>query len=262
MAIAYGEKAFGTIEVDHGSIIFLTLEDTLKRLQIRLQKMIPGKKSEATDKLRLMTEWDKIDNGGMAQLEQEIIKYDDLRLIVIDTLQRIRPSSGKTDGNVYAKDYEQVAEIKKIADKYSISILLIHHQRKLGADDIFDTISGSFGVTGAADGLLVLKKTKGKTILHIIGRDIEEKDYVLEFDSANLSWNILGDSKEIKQTDQRQKLYDAIKEANKPITPKELCEITDLREQYIYDTLPKMLKEGDIEQISRGKYQFINPDTI
>ena len=46
------------------------------------------------------------------------------------------------------------------------------------------------------------------------------------------------------------------------LKPKEISEITCLRIQYIYDTLPKMVEEGDIEKTSRGKYQFINPDTI
>ena len=109
-------------------------------------------------------------------METEIQKYDDLKLVVIDTLQWFRPPGSAGDRNIYAKDYDQMMKIEKTADKFKISILVIHHLRKTGADDIFDRLSGSFGLTGVADGILVLNRKGKQYVLHTRGRDIQEKE--------------------------------------------------------------------------------------
>ena len=116
----------------------------------------------------------------------------DTVLIVIDTLQRIR---GKTpDSGSYAADYETVEKLKEISDLYGIALLLVHHTRKEGAEDIFNTISGTNGLMGAADGALILykdKRTASDAVLEVVGRDQPQLRLHLRFAAAHLCWELL-----------------------------------------------------------------------
>jgi hypothetical protein len=129
----------------------------------------------------------------------------------------------------------------------------------MGASDIFDTVSGTLGLPGAADSTLILARNKaGSPILHIEGRDVEESEYALKFDPGYLQWELIGQADEVQSTQQRQALFNALKEAEEPLTPKQLSEITGLRPHYVRKALPLLLQAGSIQKESRGKYIYID----
>ena len=82
----------------------------------------------------------------------------DARLIIIDTLQKVREVGG--DRYSYSSDYEIVTKLKSFSDKYGICLLVVHHTRKLESEDSFDMISGTNGLLGAADGAFIMHKKK------------------------------------------------------------------------------------------------------
>lgn len=253
-------KALGSIEVEQGTVIYLALEDTERRLQSRLKRMIPGG-APGLEKLHLFTRWPRMEQGGLEALEEEIQKHPDLRLVIIDTYAKFKPPGKKTNSTLYDDDYKVGSDIKDLADKYSISILIIHHQRKMPSEDIMDTFSGTLGLTAAADTLLVLQRTTGKTdaVLHINGRDVEPGEYALKFESSTLSWQLLGDVKEIKSTELRQTVFDGIKNSDGVVTIPELVESTGLEYKVIQRQLEELLKDGSISKPERGKYSYV-PD--
>lgn len=258
LAVAFGGKVFSKIDVDKGTVIYLALEDTPQRLQRRINQMLTYNQ-QGPENLVFFTDWPRMDQGGLARLDQEIVSRVDVRLIIIDTWKLFRPQLKNRNKNPYDYDYETVSPVKKLADKHNISILLIHHLRKTEADDVFDTMSGSFGLTGAADGLLALVRKTGQAdaVLHVTGRDVEAAEYALKFEPQSLSWDLLGQADEVKSTIERQTLYDALKNAGEPLTPKELTEITGLKRKYIQNTLPILIQEGTIIKRERGIYVFI-----
>lgn len=76
--------------------------------------------------------------------------------------------------------------MKTLADKLAITIVLVHHTRKCKDSDPFNMISGSTGISGCVDGSMVLVETKrGSRIakLHCVGRDIENREISLAFES-------------------------------------------------------------------------------
>jgi len=256
ISIATGGLAFGKILVEKGGVLYLALEDTGRRLQERLITMLQG--SPWPENLHFDTEWPRIENGEIPGLDKRIEQIKDLRLVIIDTLQRIRPVHQSKQKTQYGIDSEDVSVVKELADKYNISILPIHHLRKTQSEDIMDDISGTFGLTGAADGVLALKSRTGQADaeLHIVGRDIEAEEYALKLHSDILSWELLGKADEVKSTATRQSIYDAIKEADKPITPKEIEEITGIKERAIHKNLKNLIADGSIEKgIKFGTYK-------
>jgi hypothetical protein len=256
LQIALGGKAMQVIPVEQGTTLYLALEDVQRRLKDRIGRMLEF--DPAPDNLLLFTEWPRLGEGGAKALDKILTDNPDTRLLVIDTLAKIRPPS-KSNGNLYSDDYAVIDTLKRIADKHEVSVLIVHHLRKMEGEDVFDTFSGTLGLTGAADGLMVMRRNgTGQMILSLRGRDVEEQEYVLEFDPWMFSWKIAGKAVDVKSTDEKQILFDCLKDADGPMTPKEIEDTTGLRGHYIRKTLPALLKEGTVQKLKRGQYQYIN----
>lgn len=105
--------------------------------------------------------------------------------MVIDTLAKVRPTRAK-GGNAYDEDYAALTGLQRLAAKHGVAIVVIHHLRKAASDDPLERISGTMGISGAADSLGVLQRSRGgdEATLFITGRDIEdESNLALRFDS-------------------------------------------------------------------------------
>lgn len=132
-------------EVHQGTVLYLALEDDYARLQRRLSRMFGV---EETNNLYFATQAKSVSEGLDQQLEGFIREHPDVRLIIIDTLQKVREIGG--DRYSYASDYEIVTKLKTFSDRYGICLLVVHHTRKMEAEDSFDMISGTNGLLGAA----------------------------------------------------------------------------------------------------------------
>lgn len=172
--------------VRQGSVLYLALEDDYARLQQRLAMMFGD---ESTDKLYLAVKSKTIKDGLAEQMECFVKEHKDARLIIIDTLQRIRESDG--DKVSYGSDYDNMTPLKEFSDKTGVAIIVVHHTRKMAADDVCETISGTNGLLGAVDGALILykkKRTSSEATLDIIGRDQQEQELTLERDLETCVW--------------------------------------------------------------------------
>ena len=175
-----------------GEVLYLSLEDSFQRIQTRLFDLT----EDAPPTLHFAIMADTLKHGLEQQIEQFLTEHPDTKLVVIDTLQRVRGTG--SDSNLYANDYQEIGLLKKLADKRHIAILLIHHLRKLHDDDPMNMISGSTGLSGAADSTFVLQKNSrlaNIASLHCTGRDIADRTLKLEFGEEDHVWKLLEDSK-------------------------------------------------------------------
>jgi len=171
-----------------GTVLYLALEDDYRRLQERLYRMF-GTKS--ADNLFFSISASQLGNGLDEQLLGFVKEHQDTKLIIIDTLQKVREVGG--DNYSYANDYEIITRLKKFADNYGICLLLVHHTRKQKAGDKFDMISGTNGLLGAADGAFMLqkeKRTANTATLEISGRDQQDQKLYLMRNTEKLSWDL------------------------------------------------------------------------
>ena len=174
--------------VRQGTVLYLALEDDHRRLQERLYRMFG---TDSTPDLRFAICAKKLDNGLEEQLKKFIHEHPDTRLVIIDTLQKVRENGG--DKYSYANDYEVVGKLKRLADACGVCLLLVHHTRKQQADDKFDMISGTNGLSGAADGAFLLqkeKRTDGTATLDVVGRDQQDQRLYLIKDKEHLTWTL------------------------------------------------------------------------
>lgn len=175
-------------EVRQGKVLYLALEDDYSRLQKRLYRMFG---TEGTNNLFFSVSAKNLNGGLFEQLEKFIEENPDTRLIIIDTLQKVRESGAEKFS--YANDYEVIAQLKNFSDRYGICLLLVHHTRKQNSGDKFDMISGTNGLLGAADGAFLLQKEKrtAKTAtLDISGRDQQDQRLFLVRNEERLVWEL------------------------------------------------------------------------
>jgi RecA-family ATPase len=255
ISITNGGLALGGFEAVKGPVICLALEDTKRRLQKRLSQML-SYGGEASEKLIFYNEFPRMHQDGIEHLEK-VIKYNPgTRLVIIDTLGKFRPPKPK-DIDQYSYDYEVGTALKALADRCKVSILAVHHMRKTQSEDKFDDVIGSFGVTGSADGIMLLIRKTGQADaeLHITGRDVEEIELSMVFDPKCLSWNVIGKTGQTANTEKQQKVLAVILESQWAMSPKEVADVTGLDVEYVRVALNRLLKQGLIAKAEYGLYE-------
>lgn len=259
VAVASGGVAFGTKPVERGEVLYLALEDNRRRLQTRLKKLLTG--SPAPEGLHIATEWPGMDEGGGKALGDWFEAAPETRLAVVDILKRLRPRTSP-NRSVYEADYEALEVMQGLAGEHGVGILVVHHARKLGAADPLDEISGSTGLSGGADSILVLKRDRGRAdaYLHVTGREIEEeKELALRWDPELASWALVGEAEEYRVSNERQQVLRVLRDAEVPMSPKEIAEATDKSHGSVKVLLGEMVKAGQVANPTYGKYT--PPDT-
>jgi RecA-family ATPase len=183
--VSTGQDLWG-YKVHQGTVLYLALEDDFQRIQSRMFMMYGV---NDTPNLHFATAAGKIGNGLDEQLKNFVQEHPDTNLIIIDTMQKIREVGGEAYS--YASDYEVIGKLKQFADRHGVCILIVHHTRKQPAGDSFEKISGTTGLSGCADGALIMqkeKRTDGKATLEISGRDQPDQRLYLSKDQERLVW--------------------------------------------------------------------------
>ncbi|MEM5767916.1 MAG: AAA family ATPase, partial [Bacillota bacterium] len=195
-----GGKQFLGRKCEKGGCLYLALEDGKKRLQDRMNRLLPFDE-KAPKGFDYANEISKLNMGFQEQLEDYIHTHKGLRLVVIDTFQYVRAMTNNR--NVYAQDYADLAVIKKIADKNNIGIIVVHHTKK-GKDDSdpFMQISGTNALLGALDTALIMERQKridAQAVLHVTGRDVDMQDLIISFNKNSCKWEYVSSAEENEQ---------------------------------------------------------------
>jgi len=199
-AVSSGGKLWD-FTAEQGEVLYLALEDNHARLQGRLMKT----EAEEPDitRLHLATASLGISNGLLEQAHNFLTEYPDTKMIIIDTLERIRDT--EQDKSMYSCDYRDMTALREITNSHKLTLLLIHHTRKMYDPDPLNTLSGSTGLVGSVDGVFVLekdKRTSHKAKLTIANRDTEGYCFKLEFDPDKCKWLFVGNDEDTPDIDE------------------------------------------------------------
>ena len=259
IGIASSRPVLGDIEPLFGNVLYCALEDTYRRLKQRTTKLLSPITEDWPEQLALATEWSRLDAGGAEDIERWCDSVPNPKLCVLDTLAGIRPSRNSSD-TLYEGDYRALANIHRLANERGFAILVLTHTRKMDADDPIDTISGSLGLTGCADTILVLNRTGQGTTLNVRGRDVEENEHAVSFSAETCRWTVLGDAQEVHRSETRSAILSVLKEASDLMTPKQIENATDIPLNNINQRLHKMYESGEVAKPQRGLYA--HPDRL
>lgn len=255
MCVANGTKAIGGhAQTQQGEVLYLALEENERRMQRRAEKILMGER--APKGVHLVYDWPQFTNGGVEALSQWMDEHSNTRLIVIDTLERVRPTR-RGNGNIYAEDYAAVKDIQRFAGQRQVAVVVIHHTGKSGREDPLDEVSGSTGLTGGVDNILVMRALNGLTELHRQGRDYTDNSAIaLRGDPETLLWTYAGNADEVRRSDARKAILDLLKDGpSDGMYPREIADALGQQSGAIRFLLHKMMKadDGCITKV-KGKY--------
>jgi Bifunctional DNA primase/polymerase, N-terminal/AAA domain len=260
MAVAGGRFVLGETKPVQGDVLYLALEDNQRRLKKRTDKIMQGA-IIWPEPLEIHTEWRRVDQGGLDDIKEWCEAHPTRRLICIDTFVKIRPIAGRNE-QAYGFDYRAIEGLQKLAGEYQVGIVLSHHLRKAASeDDVFDDVSGTLGLTGAADAIVIMKRHSGMVKVYVRGRDIEEAEFAAEFNKDTCRWRLVGEADEVFRSQQRQAIVTALKEAKRPMSVSEIMAATERRDRNSTEVLlHKMERAGEVKHVVRGQWEY--PDSI
>jgi AAA domain/Domain of unknown function (DUF3854)/Ribonuclease R winged-helix domain len=262
IAVACGGKALGKIPVGAGPVLYISLEDPERRLQLRAKAMlIDG--CAAPENFEYETEWPRANEGGLADLDLWLREHPSAKLVVIDTLKNFRPKPLKGQ-NPYDADYEALKGLTELAQRYAgLAIVVVHHTNKQkDVEDFMDLISGTTGLPGSADGFAVMLRSRGEedAILKVTHRDLlEDQEHALQSDTLTGGWTFMGPADAQANSPEQRQILDVLADALEPMTPKGIADVLSKRSEAVRFLLWKMEQAGLVDRVGTGKY-IIPPD--
>jgi hypothetical protein len=206
----------GGFQSEKGEVLYIDYENNKKVIRTRLHALASylgvDDLDEVGQRIHVYDEWPRMDDGGLEHLDLWIERHPDVRLVVIDTLARIRPLRRDKDSILYMEDYHSLSPLQALANHYEISILLIHHANKrTDVDNPSDKLSGTTGMGGAAEATWIFERDTDSIqgSLTITSRQMEGKKLLLEL-REKYAWDLLGPEKAVRMQEDVNEIHTAL----------------------------------------------------
>jgi hypothetical protein len=252
ISVATGRYCLGDVKCASGQVLFIALEDNERRLQRRLTKLLPSEEWPAD--LKYATDWPRAGKGGVEAIRNWCEQASNPQLVVVDVLAAFRDPK-RAQQSPYEADYEAIKALQDVASEFNIALIVIHHMRKAAADsDPFDTVSGTLGLSGAADSVMILSRDGQGTTLYARGRDMETVEDAITFNAETCRWTIQGAAEDIRRSDERGSILSVLIDAHEPMTVSEIATGTQMPRGSVDQLLFKMFRAGEVKKVARGQY--------
>jgi hypothetical protein len=254
-----GGRFLSQFQANKCGVLYISLEDSKKRLQDRINLILaldPSENRTVPENFFYLTDILKANKGGLEQIDKILTKHPEIKLVIIDTLKRFL-SHTRSQFSL-DEEYEQGALLQKLAMKHGVTIIGIVHTRKMKSTiNAFDDIAGTVGMQAAPDTMMVLTR-KPKCSLFVTGRDIEENEYQLEFNNG--LWSCLGFVDDI-ETKYSSEDWDSIFKYTDEIDSNIIIEFFNqkykIERATAFNWINKAVDKGQIIRLKKGLYKRI-----
>ncbi|MCO6049358.1 AAA family ATPase [Mesorhizobium sp. RP14(2022)] len=258
-AVTSGFSFLNRIAEPRVEALYLALEDNERRLQSRINKLYEGKAAgtqPALTGLHFAIDWPRADNGGITKLKEWIECHPKVGLVIVDVLAMFKGLGGNRRQTQYDAEYLAVKELQTLALEAKVAIVVIHHTRKMRSEGSpYEEISGTYGLQGAADSCLILRRESGGVVLRGHGRDIEEIETAVRFNEVTCTWEVIGSANEVGLSSERQRILEVLKTAGEPLRPNEILQRAGMSSEASLNVmLHRMYRVGELVRASRGVY--------
>jgi hypothetical protein len=257
MAVAAGGRVLGMEDAEAGDVLYLALEDTRRRLRDRLNRLRQRTPNLPLERLTLATRWPRHDQGGFQDLGRWLDGHPDARSIIIDTWAKYRPPS-TSRGDRYDEDYRLAGELQGWAAGHNVALMAITHTRKAEATDPLEKVSGSVGLTGAADAVLVIQRYRGENeaTLFTTGRDLDEGELALVWRQDDFVWELSADDAARRLSKARAEVVSLLEAEGKALTPAEAARLLAKERNPTKKLMWSMAKDGLLIAEEGGAYRL------
>jgi len=262
LAAAVGGKAL-SIAVPKRPVFYLALEDGDRRLQDRCRKLLRGDPIPREFEYLITVEGSVIDTIA-TWLDRQ---HDAPPLVILDTLGKVMPPAAQGETS-YGRDYRVGTTLKRLADQHpGMTLLTNHHDRKAAADDFVDSVSGTHGLAGAADTVIVLTRARQATsgLLKVTGRDVPEGEYAVTV-ADGFAWDLDGaDLEEAAASARETRLTGGVSDRSAEIIAFVAANPPNVRAGEVEDKfgpdarryLKRLADSGRLRRLSRGVYTSV-----
>jgi hypothetical protein len=252
VAVATGGKAFDYQVVTAGPVLYLALEDSPLRLQSRLEDLIGD--GDAPEDLHI---WTEVERGrpGVDAIEGWLDEHPTARMVIVDVLAKFRARTRGDDR--YQADYDAMSELKGVADRKGVAVVVVHHTRKSAStvEDFLEEVSGTNGIAGACDTIAVLRRGRAENdaTLAVTGRDILEAEHTLTLTGCH--WRMIGGPDAIlRLAPTRQAIFAALRSLGKSSRPVDVATRVDSSRDTVRKTMQRMAAAREIMTDGHGRY--------
>lgn len=252
VSVASARACLGNVEPEQGDVLYCALEDNARRLQDRLTKTLPTFTGKWPEYLTLTNKWERLNQSGVRHIREWAESVSRPRLVILDTLAGVKPINNR-DG--YAADYAALEGLHALANELRIAIVVLHHLRKAESEDPLDSISGTLGLAGCADTLIVIQRNTQGTTLYVRGRDIEEAEHAVEFNKRTCRWTLLGNASDVRRSSERGRILAVFDDTEEALGPNEIAAGARMKSENVRYLVGQMVQAGDLIKEARGKYR-------
>jgi hypothetical protein len=165
----------------------------------------------------------------------------------------IRPI-GQDKKAAYDRDYEALTGLRNLAHELRIAIIVAHHTRKAASDDLLDLVSGTLGLSGAADTIIVIERQPtGGYLFDCRGRDVEAAQLAASFDKETCRWRVSGDAGEARRSENQRAIREVMQSTPEGASPQDIGAETGIKSSTVRSTLLRMVRNGEARKV-KGKY--------
>lgn len=250
-SVALGKPLFGRPVEKRGSVLYLDLENGEARIQRRLLEA--GDRDEVPVGLTFGLEAPNLANGLIDELDKWQSETPDLRLVVIDVLQRVKPS-GRSPLNAYENDYAIWGPLQTWSQDNKVAVLGLHHTRKAMSLDPLESLSGSNGLPSCADTCLLMDIIGEHRSLYVRGRDVDPASYSLEkIENELVLMPMEASSEQGRSSDRVLRFLKGIPGAAEVY---EIQAATEIGKAALLKTLQRLVDTGAIRRVGHGVYEY------
>jgi hypothetical protein len=235
--------------VTTGSVLYMALEDGRRRGQDRLRAVLAGR---TMPRGRLEVRWSApaIGQGLEEEIAAWLDDHPDAVMVAIDTLGKVRPPGSPRSRNAYEIDVEHLNRLQALFRDRQVALVIVHHSSKEKRDDFLASVSGTYGITGSADTIVVVSRKRSEAFgqVHVTGRDAPDATVYVQFDG--LLW--LESPQTIAESSfERNEAYRIIEEAG-PIFAKALGDRLEISRDAAQKRIEGLMADGRIVRAEGG----------
>ena len=264
MSIAEGAK-FWNEQCEQGEVLMYMLEDNKRRVKERIGILRPdGFAARGNMRFRYSADgpfYVNADGTGtlLDDIKAHLVSFPKIKLVVVDVLQRVRGAVERSD-NAYQIDYKVIGAIQKLSSECNVLIIVVHHLKKGRVDDAIDSISGSFGVSGAADGAIIIGKEGDIVKVESRMRDIADFEFELIKEGTSPMWKPAITAAEMYMPSEGTKTSSVLLALNAAaccLTAGDISVRTNISEKNVATYLLRLMKNNTVCRPYRGAYMAV-----
>lgn len=231
-----------------GSVLYLALEDGKRRGQDRLRAALGGR-TMPRGRLEVRWEASRIGEGLEEEIAEWLTEHPDAVMVAIDTLGKVRPGTTGKQG-AYEVDVAHMARLQDLFRDRTVALVIVHHARKEGTDDFLTSVSGTYGITGSADTIVVVRRKRQEAFgtIHMTGRDVADAEIAARFDG--LVWTEAPGALP-EASFERTEVYRVIEEQG-PLFPQAIADRVGKTRQNVQNMVDRLVRDGAVARTGKG----------